>query len=244
MDYGRTMNVLAIDTATDLMGVALVDERRVLSSYELLADRPHAVELPGAVSRVLQAAGLRLEQLDGIALDIGPGSFTGLRIGLSFVKALVFSLRKPVAAVPSLDLLAAGLCDSAHRVCCLMDAKQGKVYGALYEVQRGRPQRRSDHLLAPVGELLSLCPSKEPVAFVGDGAALHRALIQERFGDRALLAPAEFNLPRAAIAGRLGLERLREGLHDDPQTLTPMYLYPIDCTVRPPATPVASPQAS
>ena len=238
------MNLLAIDTATDLMGVALVTEQRVLGAYELLADRPHAVELPGAVSRVLHAAGLRLDQMDGAAIDIGPGSFTGLRIGLSFLKALIFSLRKPVAAVPSLDILAAGLWESAHRVCCVMDAKQGKVYGALYEVRQGRPQRRSDHLLTPINDLLGLCPSKEPVVFVGDGALLHRALIQERFADRALFSPPELTLPRAAITGRLGLDRLAQNLGDDIETLTPMYLHPITCTVRQPSLTPASAKPS
>src|SRR3989338_3376390 len=101
------MAILAIETATRQLGAAVVQDGHVLAAYELLADYPHAVELPGAVTRVLKEAGTTLEQLEAIAVDIGPGSFTGLRIGLAFVKALAFPAKKPVVGVVSLDVLAA-----------------------------------------------------------------------------------------------------------------------------------------
>ena len=103
------MKLLAIETATQQLGVAVLDGERVLASYELLAEHPHAAELPGAVTRVLTAAHLTLPQVDAIAVDLGPGSFTGLRIGLAFVKALTFPIKKPVIGVPSLDVLVANL---------------------------------------------------------------------------------------------------------------------------------------
>src|SRR3989338_5738817 len=96
------MNVLAIETSTEQLGVALVDEARVLASYELLAEHPHAIELPAAVTRVLEAAGTPLHDIEALAVDIGPGSFTGLRIGIAFVKALAFCRSPPTVSVPSL----------------------------------------------------------------------------------------------------------------------------------------------
>ena len=228
------MNVLAIETSTDSLGVALVNEQRVLASYELLAERPHAVELPQAVTRVLQAGGCRLEQLDGIAVDVGPGSFTGLRIGVAFVKALVFRTEPAVVGVPSLDVLAANISMTPHRVCPILDAKQRKVYAALYQTRNGVVRKESDYHLTTLDELLPMLDKDSPVILLGDGVALYRQRLTQALGERALFASPEAWLPRAATLGRLGLERLQQGLRDDPSRLVPMYLYPITCSIQKP----------
>jgi len=233
------MRLLAIETATDHLGVAVVDETRLLASYELLAERPHAIELPQAVTRVVQASRCGLGDIDAVAVDIGPGSFTGLRIGLAFVKALVFRMQRPVVGVSSLDVLAAQLAFSSVAVCPLLDAKQRKVYAALYQAKDGTAQKQSDYLLTTIDELITLL--KPPVVFVGDGVALYREALAKRLGARAHFASPELWAPRAATLGRLGLARLAQGLHDDPSTLVPMYLYPHDCSVRLPDQPSRSP---
>lgn len=225
------MNILAIETSTDLLGVALVEEGRVLSSAELLAERAHATELPGAVMKVLDAAGRRLDQVDGIAIDIGPGAFTGLRIGVAFVKALVFRSRVPVIGVASLDVLAAALPYAAHPICPILDAKQKKVYAAVYDTREGAPKKRSDYQLLTVDEWMATLPN-EPVMLLGSGVAVYRDTIEQHLGARALIAPVDLWLPHAATLGRIGLQRLHAGQRDDPSTLAPMYLYPMDCTVR------------
>ena len=228
------MKILAIETSTDQLGVALVDEHRVLASYELLADRPHAVELPQAVNRVLQAGGCTLAQLEGIAVDIGPGSFTGLRIGVAFVKALVFRAKTPVIGVPSLDVLAANIPMAPHRVCPILDAKQRKVYAAIYQTHDGVVRKESDYQLVTLDELLPILGKDSPVILLGDGVALYRQRLTQALGERALFAGPEVWLPRAATLGRLGLERLAQGLRDDPSRLVPMYLYPMTCTIHTP----------
>ncbi len=230
------MPLLAIETSTRMLGVAVIDGERLLSSYELLADYPHAAELPGAVTRVLQAARTTLSQLEAIVVDIGPGSFTGLRIGLAFVKALAFPGKTPVVGVPSLDVLAANLPSAPRLVCPLLDAKQQNVYAALYQMDAGRPVKRSEYVLGPVDEVLTLV--KEPAVFLGDGAALYRERILQRCPD-AQFADPELWLPRAATLARLGRERLAKGQRDDPATLVPMYLYPQDCQVRGPNRPTS-----
>ena len=216
-----------------------MEDGRLLASYELLADYPHAVELPDAVNRVLAAAHTTLAKLEAVAVDIGPGSFTGLRIGLAFVKALVFPSKKSVVGVPSLDVLAANLPFSPRLVCPLLDAKQKNVYAALYRVEADQPKRQTDYLLGPVEEILSLV--KEPVIFLGDGCALYRERIVQRLGASAQFAAPELWLPRAATLARLGAERLAQGQRDDPAGLVPMYLYPQTCSInlssRPPTAP-------
>jgi len=224
------MSVLAIETSTEQFGVAVVDKERVLASYELLAGRPHAVELPQAVTKVLHAADRSLEQLEGIVVDIGPGSFTGLRIGVAFVKALVFRTKTPVVGVPSLDVLAANVPLVSHVICPILDAKQRKVYAALYSALDGQLRKQSDYHLLPIEDLLPLL--KNPTLFLGDGVTLYREKLQQRLGDRACFAAPEFWMPRAATLGRLGLGRLTRGERDDPAGLTPMYLYPRDCSIQ------------
>ena len=226
------MRILALDTSTDQFGVALIDDQRVLATYEILAERPHAVELPQAVTRVLQASRMTLEQVDAFAIDIGPGSFTGLRVGVAFLKALVFRLQKPVVSVISLDVLAANILYAPRVVCPVLDAKQKKVYTAWYRTDSGRVQRTGEPLLLPFDVFLKTLT--EPVILMGDGAGVYRQRLQEQLGDRAFFAPAELGFPRAATVGRLAFERLASGEQDDPKTLVPLYLYPRDSSVRKP----------
>ena len=223
------MPILAIETAAKQLGVAVTDGERILSSYELLEEYPHAVELPGAVSRALKAARTTLAQLEAIAVDVGPGSFTGLRIGLAFAKALAFPGKTPLVGVPSLDVLAASLPYAARPIVPLLDARQKNVYAARYQIQKGRPVKQTDYLLGPVDEILGQVT--EPAVFLGDGCALYRDRILARCPDPQF-APAECWLPRVAILARLGAEWFREGQRDDPAALVPLYLYPLDCSVR------------
>jgi len=224
--------VLAIETATRQLGVAVLDGERLAASYELLADYPqypHATELPDAVTRVLKAARTTLEQLDAIVVDIGPGSFTGLRIGLAFAKALAFPAKKTVIGVPSLDVLAAGLPFATRLVCPVLDAKQKNVYAALYRLEGAQVRKQGDYLLSPVDEVLALI--NEPTIFLGDGCALYRDRMTQRLGERASFAALELWLPRAATLARLGRQRLSQGQRDDPASLVPMYLYPQTCSI-------------
>ena len=235
------MSILAIETSSERLGVALVDEQRVRASYEVLAGRTHAIELPKAVQRVLAAGEETLASLTGIAVSIGPGSFTGLRIGLAFVKALAFRFRMSIIGVPSLDVLASNALWSPRLVCPVVDAKQRKVYAAWYRTAEGKLEKRSDYQLVSVEALCAALPS-EPVLFLGDGIGVYRQQLEAALGDRGACAPPELWWPHAATVGRLGLERLRDGLQDDPATLVPMYLYGHDCTIRRPAVPTpASP---
>ena len=186
---------------------------------------------------MLTTAHTRLDALEAIVVDIGPGSFTGLRIGLAFVKALAFSTKQAVVGVPSLDVLAAGMPFTANLICPLLDAKQKNVYAALYRLNGDVPSRLQDFFLGPVEEWLARV--KEPTVFLGDGCALYRDRIVQRLDDRAQFAPPEVWLPKAATLARLGRQRLAQGQQDDPATLVPLYLYPLDCSVRGPDRPTS-----
>ncbi len=231
------MPLLAIETSTKQLGVALVEGERLLASYELLAEYPHAVELPDAVTRVLKASRVALADLEAIAIDIGPGSFTGLRIGLAFAKALAFSRTIPLVGVPSLDVLAAGLPLTTRPVCPILDAKQKNVYAALYRFEAGTWVVLQPSSLGPIDAILARIT--EPTVLLGDGCALYHDQIVQRLGNRAQFAPTECWLPRASTLARLGRERFVQGQRDDAATLVPLYLYPLDCSVRGPDRPTS-----
>jgi len=230
------MKFLAIETATKQLGVALIEEERLLASYEVLAQYPHAVELPAAVTRVLSEAQTTWTDLAAMIVDIGPGSFTGLRIGLAFVKALSFPSKIPLIGVASLDVLAAGLPYTSHPICPILDAKQRNIYTALYGVEAGQPTRRTDYLLGPLQQVLPAM--EEPVVVLGDGIGVYREQILARC-PRAEFAASECWFPRAATLARLGRERFLQGHRDDPRRLVPLYLYPQDCQIRSPDRPTS-----
>ena len=226
------MALLAIETSTRQMGVAVAEDGQLVSSFELLADFPHAVELPGAVRRVLQAAKVSMNELEGFILDIGPGSFTGLRIGMAFVKALAFVTKKPVVSVSSLDVLASGLSYAPVPVCPILDAKQKNVYAALYDAKEASAKRKTDLFLGPISAWLPKISG--PALFVGDGAAVYQEQISAHLGKRAAFAASDAAWPKAGILARLGMEKFRLNQLEDPATLIPLYLYPLDCSVRGP----------
>src|SRR3989338_479672 len=190
------MILLAIETSTKQLGAAILKDGDLLSSYESHgAGYHHATELPDAVKRVLDGSRVKLDQVEAIAVDIGPGSFTGLRIGLAFVKALSFGTKKMVVGIPSLDVLSAGLLFSSSPICPILDAKQKNVYAAIYVRDGDAVKKQTDYLLGPIGDVLSRI--SEPTIFLGDGALLNRELIQKRLGKKGLFAPQGFLLASA-----------------------------------------------
>ena len=228
------MKFLAIETSSKQLGVALIEDDQLLSAYELLVEYPHAVELPDAVKRVLQAARTPMDDVAVVVVDVGPGSFTGLRIGLAFVKAFVFPTGTPLVGVPSLDVLAAGLPYATTMICPVLDAKQHNVYTACFRIEAGRLKRQTNYQLGRLDDVLPAL--EEPMIVLGDACTLYRERMLERC-PQVEIATAEFWLPRAAILARLGRERFLEGRHDDPAQIVPLYLYPQDCQVRGPDRP-------
>ena len=181
------MIVLGIETSSLHGGVALVGERGLIAEYVLHIEVTYSERLLPAIDRLLADAGLGVPDLGGLAVAIGPGSFTGLRIGLATVKGLAAASGTPVVGVPTLRALAWGLPFSRHPICPLLDARKGEVYCALFRwTEGGLVQEMEDAALAL--EVLAARVA-EPTIFVGDGAALHAPALAGALGPRALFAP-------------------------------------------------------
>jgi tRNA threonylcarbamoyladenosine biosynthesis protein TsaB len=220
------VKLLAVETSTLTGAVALVAGESVVAECRLNVAITHSERLLGTVDHVLKSGGLALADVDALAVAVGPGSFTGLRIGVSTVKSLAFATGKPLVAVPTLDALAWTLPYAAHPVCPILDARKDEVYAALYRTDGGRLERLTEYqALAPesLGERLAReCPG--PVIFVGDGVAPWTAVLRGVLGGDARPAPPGLRLPSAVTVADLARAALERGETADPATLVPIYV--------------------
>jgi tRNA threonylcarbamoyladenosine biosynthesis protein TsaB len=217
------MYILGMETSTKTGSVAVVSERGVVAQYSLNIEVTHSERLLSTVDRVLSDTGLGMDDLSGLAVAIGPGSFTGLRIGVATVKGLAFAANKPIAAVPTLQALAWNLPHAAYPVCPLLDARKNEVYAALYQYgDRGDLVQLMPEAVIPVSDLPAKITGK--TLFTGEAAHLYRGEIARLFGDRAVFAPLAAILPSAAAVAEIGLELIRGGVQADPDSLKPVYI--------------------
>jgi tRNA threonylcarbamoyladenosine biosynthesis protein TsaB len=212
------MLVLAIDTATLTAAVGLWRDGQLLAERR----RPvttHSEALLAMVDESFAEAGLRAADLDGVVCGAGPGSFTGLRIGLATAKGLCFALDRPLALVPTLAAMAARAPDG--RVLATLDAYKGEVYAAVYAVAGGVPTVEGDVGVLPPDRLVAQLAAAPPAYVVGHGVAKYPALVMP--GSR--LVDDEPG-PRPAELARLGAARLAAGDHDELATAAPTYVRP------------------
>lgn len=215
------MTVLGIETSTRRVGVAVLAEGRILA--EAHADVPSG--LMSLIARALREATVPLRAVSALAVSVGPGSFTGLRVGVTTVKGLAIATGIPAVGIPTLQVLAANLPGEARAVCAVVDARRGQVYGAVFQDGRGP----LDEAVWEVEELVARVP--RPVVWVGDGVPLVRARAQARLGPAASFAPTELWHPLAVVVARLGAAAVAEGRTEDPLTMVPRYLRSRACHV-------------
>ena len=222
------MRLLAVETSTLTGAVAVLDAGAVVAESRVSVSVTHGERLMAAIDGVLRAARCELADIDAFAVAQGPGSFTGLRIGLSTVKALAFATGKPVVGVPTLDALAWRLPYCAYPVCPVLDAKKNEVYAGLYRTLDGELEvLDAPRAVAPASLAEELRASVTgPVVFVGDAVAPFAPVFVDALGARARLAPADLRLPSAVTVGELGGRALCGGAAPDPASLVPLYLRP------------------
>lgn len=224
------MVVLGIETSTLQGGVALLSEQGLLSEYLLNVKATHTERLLPSIDRILYDAGIALAQIDGLAVATGPGSFTGLRIGLSTAKGLAVAADKPLVGVSTLEAIAWTLPFCAHLVCPILDARKGEVYCALFRHEGDRLIRFMDEAALIPDILISRI--REPTVFIGDGAAVYGDLLKGRLKELALFPPFSQRGGRAAAVAELGRRRLLVGQRDEVSELAPRYLRPSEAELK------------
>lgn len=215
------MKILIVDTATNLFSMAIAENKTVLATCGGDAGPATSAGIPVKIATLLADCRLAIDDLDAFAVTVGPGAFTGLRVGLALVKGMAYATGKPVIPLSSLELLALNGRDSTVPVCPLYDARKGEVYSSLYSFVNGLTPLRPEMAISPESLLAEL---EGPVLFLGDGAVRYRELIVERLGERAAFAAGAMNRPDAAVAAPLVQDRLHSGATLSPFELLPRYL--------------------
>jgi tRNA threonylcarbamoyladenosine biosynthesis protein TsaB len=223
------MRVLAVDTATACCSVAVAEDGELRAAAVDASGMTHSRHLMRLIDQVLASAGWRTSQLDGFGVTHGPGSFTGIRIGMSAVMGLAQAVGRPVVGTSALELLAWPLLLCGDPVCALIDARRGEVYcGAYRRVGAAVEALVSDRVAAP-GRAIEQAP--DPCIFVGNGARLYRDEILAAKGDGARIAPRFLQYPDAAILAWLTAERL--ATRGKPASaLRPLYLRKSDAQIQ------------
>jgi len=216
------MRILAVDTATRSCSVAVTENSTVLGEITNISDQTHSIHLLDLVHTVIQDAGLTLSALDGFAVTRGPGSFTGLRIGISSVKGLALGANKPVVGISSLETLAQQMTPTSNLICPLIDARKGEIYSAAFRFDtEGLTLALEESVSAPDEMLQNI---HGPCIFVGSGAVLYRDFIIDRLGDLACIAPQERHIIQASTVAYLALKRFESGDAGEVADLVPRYI--------------------
>lgn len=217
------MIVLSIDSSSPVATCALLRDDCLLGEYIINNKREHSVLVMNIVEMLLKDNNIDIDEVDGFVVSKGPGSFTGLRIGMATIKGLSFGSDKPYISVSSLDALAYSLINFDGIICPIMDALRDSVYTCLYKNENGNLNKLIDYSALDLNDLVSLIKEKgEKVIFTGDGIVKHRAYLEEHLPN-AIFAPNHLSLVRASSLGELGLKLLLEGKYDDINS-APIYL--------------------
>jgi tRNA threonylcarbamoyladenosine biosynthesis protein TsaB len=216
------MRILAVDTATTSCSVAIVDQTSLLLEFTLDREETHSKHLMDMIKEALRMSGLNFYDLDGFAVTRGPGSFTGLRIGISTIKGLAAASEKPIVGVSSLEALALQVSYSRDLICPILDARKGEVYFSRYRFISGHLKKQiKEHVATPDKAVDDL---NESCLFVGNGALLYKEMILESMGEFASFAPTTQNTIRASTIAYLSMAKFENNDTDDIEKILPYYI--------------------
>jgi tRNA threonylcarbamoyladenosine biosynthesis protein TsaB len=217
------MKVLGIDTSTTCGSIGLILDENVISEYLLNLSVTHSERLLDGIDLVLRKARCALGDLDGFAISLGPGSFTGVRIGVSTVKGLAYAVQKPAVGVSTLDVLASQVSPTPYLICPIIDARKGEVYSAFYRYEEFNRLKRLSEYQAIRPEVLSEM-LKEPTIFLGDGVKIYGDDLRNSLKSFAFFSPAPLHIPHGSAVARLGVELLLRREVLDLAGFTPLYV--------------------
>lgn len=220
------MKILGIDSSGLVASAAIVADDILVSEFTVNNKQTHSQTLLPMIDQAAAMSGIGLEELDGIAVSAGPGSFTGLRIGSSTAKGMALALGKPVVPVPTLEGLAYRLAYADGVICPLMDARRNQVYAGIYRFGAdGALECILDQTAADISEVIQKVNELgEKVHYLGDGTAVYKETLQKETIAAFDIAPLHLNRQSAAAVAALGAVYLRQGRGMDAKEHVPVYL--------------------
>ena len=222
--------ILGIETSSDFGGVALADEGGVVAEELTRRRLNHSEELVKLISSALKGLQSGLDDLQGVAVSIGPGSFTGLRVGLAAAKGLCLSKGLPLLGIPSLDALASMCPESSLPVHAIIDAKRGEVYWSSYRYESGMQTRTGEYIaVTPQGLVERI---SEETMLIGSGVDVYRDFIVENRKGLAKFVTPNPQSPLPSVIAVLGLQRLKANQIEEIESLEPIYIRPSDAEIK------------
>ncbi|MBR1815679.1 MAG: tRNA (adenosine(37)-N6)-threonylcarbamoyltransferase complex dimerization subunit type 1 TsaB [Lachnospiraceae bacterium] len=219
------MKILGFDSSGMVASVAVMQDDIMVAEYSVNYKKTHSQTLLPMLDEVVKMTELDLDEVDAIAVAAGPGSFTGLRIGMATVKGFGLALDKPVIAVPTCHALAYNLWGSERIICPILDARRNQVYTALYEYENDELKCIKEQ------EAMDICDIIEHIndigreaIFVGDGVPVFRSVIEDKIRVKALFAPAHLSRQRASAVAALGRIYYERGEYESADDVKPIYL--------------------
>ncbi len=219
------MKILGIDSSGLVASVALASDDTIVAEFTVNNKQTHSQTLLPMLEQVMKFSGMELDEIDGIAVAAGPGSFTGLRIGASTAKGLGLALDKPLISIPTVEGMAYQLAEADGIICPIMDARRNQVYTGIYEMQGQELQVLHEQYAVDIRELLEeLKNYNKKIHFLGDGVPVYRSIIEEEFGGEFQFAPAHMSRQRAASVAVLGQKYYMDGKIETAASHKPVYL--------------------
>jgi len=222
--------ILSVDTSSLKFSIALLKGGELIAQFISSVPNRQSSDMLPEIDKLLSRHSYGIEDIDLFSVGLGPGSFTGLRIGVTTMRAMAIALKKPIIGIPSIDALALAVTDNHSDICVIIDAKQGKIYGRFYKQSRGAIRPVSKILLVPIDKLLARI--KAPTLFLGDAITLYKEAILKTRIQGLSFAPEKTCYPEAAIIGNLSFSKWKKRYRDNIFTLSPLYIYPKECSIR------------
>ena len=222
------MKILAIDTSGPNCSVAIIDDNKVLADFTINNGTTHSQNLVPMIEQVQKFSNLELTDIDAFACSVGPGSFTGLRIGIATIKGFAMSLNKPTLSVPTLLALAYNLQNFDGIICSMIDAKNDNVYAGIYRADDDKLTLIDNYISDNIEVLIEkLKDFDDNIIFVGDGVDTYKDLLLEKLNSDSrniLFAPAHLNCQYALSVARAASDMALRNEFSDYNSLSPLYL--------------------
>ncbi len=216
------MKLLALDTSSMTATVALLDDEKLIGEYTLNHKKSHSQKLMPMIEELIKSCDLTPKEIDVFAVSLGPGSFTGLRIGIATITAMAQALDKKVVGVPTLEALGFNLYNSEGLVCPIIDAQRDLVYTGVYQWLDGEMVEVLEQQVLHIDELIAtLKEENERVFFVGDALEKFYDILQENLGEQFNVPPKKFLIPSASSVGEIAKIKLEKGIVTD---VAPIYM--------------------
>jgi len=224
------VRILGLDTATWTASVGLLSNGQIVAERSAVTGGSHGVSIFPLIDTVLRDGNCDVRDLDGIAVSNGPGSFTGLRVGLSVAKGLARAAGLRLIGVPTLEALARTVADRHRTICALLDARKGELYSACFASTPSGWTRLTPDALCTAESLLDRLP--RPCTVLGDAVATYGTFLRHRLGDDITLLPFDAYPPRGGTVATMGWESVQSGTTDDLPSLEPFYIRPCEAELK------------